>query len=513
MSAALATIEANKIEIDRLQADVEKASNNTNLTEFQRESIISELRAQIEALVDANRAATLITQQLSGDGDLEALVINSKEELESAQSAAAEGEAANVQAATLDITAQLQQINNDISALEAILSPTEDEKTRLTSLIEQQQILTSELEQNLTVLDNLQVTDPQILEALKQIEIDAKSATIQQSYQVLEQAITEQQNQLKNINKELFELVNDSTLSPDQKIIIAEQLKLQATEIMSDVESNTQKFLDLDSSGDVKVEVTNDSGEASLVPLVQKLVNQDLASEDQLIKDLSNTISSFDTANFKSPDAVQNFRIQELSSSFVDIKVELSDIKSKIDNIQSQKDLSKTEKLSRTTTLQNQANELKKQVDANWEELSLISNDQQLFENSKTEIEDIKAILEVIQSLGLVEVEINFSDIFGSPNTLKAASKLILPIKFKSQTFNLKIDPSDLQNHQKIKNLIARELQIHTLEDNHQVNDDLRLQELKRLQLEKQRSLRENDYNPATATRDGYGVILPITVR
>ena len=40
-----------------------------------------------------------------------------------------------------------------------------------------------------------------------------------------------------------------------------------------------------------------------------------------------------------------------------------------------------------------------------------------------------------------------------------------------------------------------------------------RLQELNKLRREKERSLKENDYNPATGTRDGRGFTLPLTIR
>ena len=41
-----------------------------------------------------------------------------------------------------------------------------------------------------------------------------------------------------------------------------------------------------------------------------------------------------------------------------------------------------------------------------------------------------------------------------------------------------------------------------------QLDEHYRLQELKRLNKEKNRSLKENDYNPATGTKDGRGFIL-----
>ena len=140
--------------------------------------MISELRARIDALVEANRRATVITQALASDGDLAALVTNSQTELQNAQDAAAQGEAANVQAVTLDISPQLEDINAEISTLNSLLSLTSEQQTRLDFLTQSKQALTAELEENLSILDNLNVQDQDILDALNQIEIAAKSATI-----------------------------------------------------------------------------------------------------------------------------------------------------------------------------------------------------------------------------------------------------------------------------------------------------------------------------------------------
>ena len=93
-------------------------------------------------MVEANRSATAITQALASDGDLAALVTNSQAELQSAQDAAAQGEAANVQAATLDITSQLEDINAEIRTLNALLSLTNEQQTRLNFLAQSKQALT-----------------------------------------------------------------------------------------------------------------------------------------------------------------------------------------------------------------------------------------------------------------------------------------------------------------------------------------------------------------------------------
>ena len=65
-----------------------------------------------------------------------------------------------------------------------------------------------------------------------------------------------------------------------------------------------------------------------------------------------------------------------------------------------------------------------------------------------------------------------------------------------------------LANHKKVREIIERELQLNMLMEKDQLDEHYRLQELKRLNKEKNRSLKENDYNPATGTKDGRGFIL-----
>ena len=204
--------------------------------------MISELRARIDALVEANRRATAITQGLASDGDLAALVTNSQTELQNAQDAAAQGEAANVQAATLDITSQLEDINAEISTLNSLLSLTSEQQTRLDFLTQSKQALTAELEENLSILDNLNVQDQDILDALNQIEIAAKSATIEQSYEVLEQNINTQKERLEEISTQLFALVESDDLSPNQKVNAADLLKEEAISIHQSIENQKNNF-------------------------------------------------------------------------------------------------------------------------------------------------------------------------------------------------------------------------------------------------------------------------------
>ena len=313
--------------------------------------MISELRARIDALVEANRRATAITQGLASDGDLAALVTNSQTELQNAQDAAAQGEAANVQAATLDITSQLEDINAEISTLNSLLSLTSEQQTRLDFLTQSKQALTAELEENLSILDNLNVQDQDILDALNQIEIAAKSATIEQSYEVLEQNINTQKERLEEISTQLFALVESDDLSPNQKVNAADLLKEEAISIHQSIENQKEQFLQLDNDGDITIETTQSNGQTVTINLVDKLIEQDLNSTSELVDSLNETIKNFQTELFTSPSAVQQFRIQELSAMFIQIRGELGDIENKIRTIQGEQSLSNEQKNNRISNL------------------------------------------------------------------------------------------------------------------------------------------------------------------
>ena len=513
LSDALATIEENQTEINRLQIQVQAVSTDTELTESDREFLISELRARIDALVEANRRATAITQGLASDGDLAALVTNSQTELQNAQDAAAQGEAANVQAATLDISSQLEDINAEISTLNSLLSLTSEQQTRLDFLTQSKQALTAELEENLSILDNLNVQDQDILDALNQIEIAAKSATIEQSYEVLEQNINTQKERLEEISTQLFALVENDDLSPNQKVNAADLLKEEAVSIHQSIENQKEQFLQLDNDGDITIETTQPNGQTVTINLVEKLIEQDLNSTSELVDSLNETITNFQTELFTSPTAIQQFRIQELSAMFIQIRGELGDIENKIRTIQGEQSLSNEQKNTRISNLKNEASNLIQGANSNFQELSSLGASEKILDNASDEIYQIESLKAIIDSLGLVAVEIDFNNVFQSSSSIKRIKKLILPVRYRNHDYKIEINQSDLTNHRKVREIIERELQLNMLNQANQFDDEYRRQELKKLLKEKERSLKENDYNPATATKDGRGFILPLTIR
>ena len=152
-------------------------------------------------------------------------------------------------------------------------------------------------------------------------------------------------------------------------------------------------------------------------------------------------------------------------------------------------------------------------VNSNFQELSSIGATEQVLAKSSDEISQIETIKAVIDSLGLVEVEIDFSNIFESRSSLKKIKRIVLPVRYRNQSYKIKIDQSDLANHRKVREIIERELQLNLLNEKDLLYEQYRADELSRLRREKERSFKENDYNPATGTKDGRGFILPLTIR
>mgnify|MGYP003317215179 CR=1 FL=1 len=109
---------------------------------------------------------------------------------------------------------------------------------------------------------------------------------------------------------------------------------------------------------------------------------------------------------------------------FLQIRGGLGDIESKIRTIQSQENLSDQQKRSRIVALKSQAITLIQEADSNFTELSSLGANDQVLANASSEISHIQTIKSVIDSLGLVEVEIDFADIFGSRNSLKKLKKI-----------------------------------------------------------------------------------------
>ena len=81
------------------------------------------------------------------------------------------------------------------------------------------------------------------------------------------------------------------------------------------------------------------------------MIEQDLNSTSELVDSLNETIKNFQTELFTSPSAVQQFRIQELSAMFIQIRGELGDIENKIRTIQGEQSLSNEQKNNRISNL------------------------------------------------------------------------------------------------------------------------------------------------------------------
>ncbi|MCJ8347262.1 hypothetical protein MJH12_17105, partial [bacterium] len=94
--------------------------------------------------------------------------------------------------------------------------------------------------------------------------------------------------------------------------------------------------------------------------------------------------------------------------------------------------------------------------------------------------------------------------------SLLRSKQLILPVKYGAKTYKIKIDRKSLKDHKLVQQIIENELRLQIAQERTRLDEQFRLQEQKRLKEQSDREKRESDYNPATATRDGQGVFLPI---
>ena len=161
----------------------------------------------------------------------------------------------------------------------------------------------------------------------------------------------------------------------------ANQLKQEATSIHQSIENQKEQFLELDNDGDITVETTESNGQTVTINLVDKLIEQDLNLTNELVNSLNETITNFQTELFTSPSAVQQFRIQELSAMFLQIRGGLGNIENKIRTIQAEENLSAQQKSTRISALKNEASNLTDNAKSNLQELSSLGATEQILEN------------------------------------------------------------------------------------------------------------------------------------
>lgn len=123
----------------------------------------------------------------------------------------------------------------------------------------------------------------------------------------------------------------------------------------------------------------------------------------------------------------------------------------------------------------------------------------------------LASLIETINSLVLtvpVDIVFDTSKVPGLVN-----GKIRLPVQAKGMMMEIYVDPRDAKNHQKVREIIEQELRVQAYQQEQAEQERLRLEQLRRLQEAEVRKQREGSLNPATGTKDGSGVFLPIQIR
>jgi len=125
--------------------------------------------------------------------------------------------------------------------------------------------------------------------------------------------------------------------------------------------------------------------------------------------------------------------------------------------------------------------------------------------------EAVTSLIETIQNIVLtvpVDIVFDTSIVPGLVN-----GKMRLPVQARGQKLEIFVDPKDAKNHQKVREIIEHELRLQAQALEAAEQERARLEQLRRLQESEARRQREGSLNPATATKDGSGIYLPVQLR
>ena len=195
------------------------------------------------------------------------------------------------------------------------------------------------------------------------------------------------------------------------------------------------------------------------------------------------------------------------------LEIEVANKLQKIANDQGLTAQEKQQQEEDVETLKQEARNLVLASEADKNSLGDLGADSNQLGEANDSFETLEVLQKVIDELNLVGIDINFADIFGSKSKIPARQKLILPVRYKNRNLKIKVAAQDLRDHRKVRAIIESELQIQLLKDRSAQDEAYRLEQLRKLRSERTREQRESDYHPATATRDGEGLILPVQIR
>jgi len=492
-------IQAIKAQSAEVGGQIDSVLNDSSLSAQQKlEQIdnLNQLNAQLNQELQSNLASLDSAQ---GQEQLQAF-ISGNEELSGAINDALSTQLGAISADSKINELERQVVDSQILNLTSKASLTPEEEALLQELITQKEALLQQDQQNQDQLNNIGSQNEDLQQQAEEQAEALRQTQIAETLETIEVDLAQKRNQLQNLQSQATEIRQDSSLSFNDKASQLQQIQGIISQIAQEVEADAQQFANLNPS-DEQIE--------------------QLTGSITTVSDLANTAASLtNTDNLDNPEAEAELQRQTLISAINTAKANIETRQQRAAEIAAssraeQRALNEEEKalfaqIQEAVRIEKEKAAVARQrlIDDN-----LLTEGDATFSTIESTISLINDLELAINQLITVGVEIDFESLFNQPApAAQAKNRVVLPIKFRNKRYDISIDRRDITNHKRVMQIIEKELQIQLNEQDHQ--DELyRLQQLKRLQDEKVRQKREGDLQPATATRDGNGLLLPIIIR
>jgi len=492
-------IQAIKAQSAEVGGQIDSVLNDSSLSAQQKlEQIdnLNQLNAQLNQELQSNLASLDSAQ---GQEQLQAF-ISGNEELSGAINDALSTQLGAISADSKINELERQVVDSQILNLTSKASLTPEEEALLQELITQKEALLQQDQQNQDQLNNIGSQNEDLQQQAEEQAEALRQTQIAETLETIEVDLAQKRNQLQNLQSQATEIRQNSSLSFNDKASQLQQIQGIISQIAQEVEADAQQFANLNPS-DEQIE--------------------QLTGSITTVSDLANTAASLtNTDNLDNPEAEAELQRQTLISAINTAKANIETRQQRAAEIAAssraeQRALNEEEKalfaqIQEAVRIEKEKAAVARQrlIDDN-----LLTEGDATFSTIESTISLINDLELAINQLITVGVEIDFESLFNQPApAAQAKNRVVLPIKFRNKRYDISIDRRDITNHKRVMQIIEKELQIQLNEQDHQ--DELyRLQQLKRLQDEKVRQKREGDLQPATATRDGNGLLLPIIIR
>ena len=293
------------------------------------------------------------------------------------------------------------------------------------------------------------------------------------------------------------ESVQQKTLSPDAPVAAPAKAEAPKQEEAAPEQTTTQES--------VKKDVTEEL--RKIEQEVQQQVEQK-AKEEEAKK-------AAEEAQ-KPPAEVNKAQIDQVLGQMQTRKDRLQTLLNEIQALMNSTTLSVSQRYEQIQAKKQEAQQLQSQISSAFtqeiQNLQALGADTTTIASAQSFSPDaVASLIETINSLILtvpVDIVFDTSKVPGLVN-----GKIRLPVQAKGMMMEIYVDPRDAKNHQKVREIIEQELRVQAYQQEQAEQERIRLEQLRRLQEAEARKQREGSLNPATSTKDGSGVFLPIQLR